>query len=334
MTNNNLFRAIQLFALVVSVLQLSCTGELAPPRRPIMDVSTPTRDEAWIVTRERKLFRLSASNVVEEEKSFQGNAKLVYFIDQSTGWVVDSDGRVWNTIDGATWQAKGIVGNANAALHASNLAFANEQVGWMTTSFGLWLTSDAGANWKEIPIRVVDSQPVDFFPIDPETGWLLLTNGKILKTTDRGTNWELIDLHGDFTIRAFYSDGKANTWAAAADGRPLGLFRMNSLGEWEQVLRENQRRDIGIRSISFPVPQYGWLCGLRSAKLDPDRPASGIIMKTEDGGTNWTAVPTSLPDEQFIHIKFFDRNNGWLASADAVYHTNDGGDSWIKVWAF
>ena len=333
MIKNDFLRPIRIFLLVLGTFQLSCTGEKPPPLPPIADVSFSSRDDAWVITNDKKLFHLRTPSQVEEVMLFRGKAKLVHFLNRSMGWVLDSSGRFWNTTDGSNWRPKGILGNSTAILHASGMSFATERIGWLTTSFGLWQTTDAGDNWAEIPLESFDAQPVGFFPVNSEIGWLLLTNGKILRTTDMGRNWKLIDLQGDFTVRAFYSDGKVNNWAAGADGRG-GLFHTNIRGDWEQMLDEQQRRDIGIQSISFPLPQYGWFAGFQVASLDPPRPASGVIMKTVDGGEHWARSSNTLPDSRFTDIRFFDERNGWLASTAAIYHTDDGGDHWGKVAGF
>jgi len=310
---------------------LSCDADISPGMPPITDISTPTSEDAWIVTNHNELIHLKKPKQVRKIPAFDGRAKLVSFTNKSSGWVVDTGGKVWHTTDGDEWFETGDLGNGYTAEHATNLAFATDKIGWITTPFGLWQTIDGGGKWTKVDFGSIDAQPVDFVPVDGETGWLLFTNAKLGRTIDRGNTWSIFDLGGTFTIRGFYSNGHLNNWVGAADGRPLGLFHSDSPGEWKQVLPEANTRDIGIQSISFASDQIGWLCGQRFASLVPEQKSVGVIMRTNDGGLNWLASPSALPDERFVHIRFFDESNGWIVSNRRVYYTANGGVEWVEI---
>src|SRR6266700_200861 len=131
MKRHRLLRQISRLVLIFSVSQFCCSGDEVTPRPPIADVSVSGPTEAWIVTRDGKLFHLEGPGQVNEVTSFRGKARLVYFVRPSVGWVLDSDGQFWNMTDGANWQQRGALGDLTTRLHASHLAFANEQVGWL-----------------------------------------------------------------------------------------------------------------------------------------------------------------------------------------------------------
>jgi len=53
---------------------------------------------------------------------------------------------------------------------------------------------------------------------------------------------------------------------------------------------------------------------------------SGIIIRSVDGGLNWSTVK-EVGDFSFTKIKFWDQYNG-IVIGDAVYTTNDSGENW------
>lgn len=76
----------------------------------------------------------------------------------------------------------------------------------------------------------------------------------------------------------------------------------------------------GNRSIyeaDFPTQTVGYACGL-----------SGLIMKTTDGGLNWTNLPSPLTSN-YWYTEFIDADTGYVVSSDSkVLKTTDGEQSW------
>ena len=70
-------------------------------------------------------------------------------------------------------------------------------------------------------------------------------------------------------------------------------------------------------SVSFVDESHGWAAGYY-----------GTILKTVDGGSNWTHI--SLPNTDLIRrIQFLDRDRGWLVThRGRIMSSEDGGVSW------
>lgn len=70
-------------------------------------------------------------------------------------------------------------------------------------------------------------------------------------------------------------------------------------------------------SVSFVDESHGWAAGYY-----------GTILKTADGGSNWTHI--SLPNTDLIRrIQFLDRDRGWLVThRGRIMSSEDGGVSW------
>nr|HMN24588.1 YCF48-related protein [Ignavibacteriaceae bacterium] len=55
----------------------------------------------------------------------------------------------------------------------------------------------------------------------------------------------------------------------------------------------------------------------------------GVVLKTEDGGKNWTTIQTQTM-AMLYSIKFISQNNGWaVGDSGVVLKTTDGGVNWL-----
>jgi hypothetical protein len=101
------------------------------------------------------------------------------------------------------------------------------------------------------------------------------------------------------------------------------------------LIREQLHRQ---RLSSDPLYRHDYLQNLDPRKAD--KMLNGTILKTFDGGLNWTPEKQSA-SEGYDAIFFADENNGWVIGETyvpstqsdivAVYHTTDGGDTWNPV---
>jgi photosystem II stability/assembly factor-like uncharacterized protein len=57
----------------------------------------------------------------------------------------------------------------------------------------------------------------------------------------------------------------------------------------------------------------------------------GTILRTQDGGTQWTAVESDIQDD-LRAIQFFDKQRGIIVGANGtILRTTNGGTRWNKV---
>ncbi len=70
----------------------------------------------------------------------------------------------------------------------------------------------------------------------------------------------------------------------------------------------------------LPGTERGWLVG-----------ASGLILRTDDGGASWL-MQKSGTDEELVDVFFVDQMYGWIVGANGtVLKTADGGASWRRM---
>jgi len=79
-------------------------------------------------------------------------------------------------------------------------------------------------------------------------------------------------------------------------------------------------------SVSFTDANTGTAVG-----GGPTSPATGRILRTIDGGANWTLKTSPIANRTLYGVCFTDANNGTaVGMAGAIIHTSDGGTTWAS----
>jgi photosystem II stability/assembly factor-like uncharacterized protein len=161
------------------------------------------------------------------------------------------------------------------------------------------------------------------FPSSP-TGYLLLRNGNLLRSTDSGRTWSRRTAIPDTAVSGvpglhptdldFVSDSQGY---AATDGGEL--FATSDGGStWRTVLGLPWT----LRSVSFPAPEVGYVAG--------DAPA---VFKTTDGGASWQEQDLPLDVGALRQIRCISELvcEGVTHDGDRLVRTTDGGRSWSSL---
>lgn len=107
----------------------------------------------------------------------------VYFINENTGWIVGFRGEIRKTIDGGhSWTVQN---NPTNQEDIYKVYFIDNNVGWIMTWYDLYKTTDGGVTW-EIIKSVYPYSIYSFQFTTEQIGWIVGTNGMILKTTTGG----------------------------------------------------------------------------------------------------------------------------------------------------
>lgn len=180
-----------------------------------------------------------------------------------------------------------------------NLSAVDEYYVWAAGTNGTIVrTTDSGENWTVLNSGVTTAI-YDIFFLNRDLGWAVTFPfnqpyfTRILKTTDGGENWEIIQYPEEFIqFRTIHFLDSLNGF--------LGGARIEKTTDggytWNPVIV-----DSSIVS-DYPVIKYKFYDDLLGYASGGQRDQAGVMWRTSDGGSNWSAYGTS-PDEIFdFHI--------------------------------
>ncbi len=222
--------------------------------------------------------------------------------------------------------------NSGSNRELTDVCFVDENNGWISGWTGTILhTTDGGETWTPQTAPPTNAYFSIFFT-DVMNGWAAGYNGKIVHTTDGGQTWtdQAAPVSRDF-YKVFFINSQMGWIAGGDDGgfpsyiqHRVILFTSNGGVSW--TTQYSQAYESKLRSIRFVDQNNGFATG-----------ESGIIMKTTDGGNNWSqqAVISSF---HFSDIFFNDDLNGYVTGEylgvphyAAIFKTSDGGINWSET---
>ncbi|HYO50949.1 MAG TPA: YCF48-related protein [Chloroflexia bacterium] len=153
----------------------------------------------------------------------------IFFIDQSVGWAVGSNGKLSKSTDGgATWTAQG----SGINLDLRRVSFADHSNGWVAGEGNLLLhTTNGGATWAPQDIGIPNSTYVNIngvSAISPLIAWICGTDpildGFVKRTTDGGATWttETTGTEADNTYQAIAFIDANYGWVGGTNYPPDG----------------------------------------------------------------------------------------------------------------
>ena len=169
---------------------------------------------------------------------------------------------------------------------------------------------------------------------DNYTGWASVYNAlygsfKIYKTTNGGTNWDVINGITNPVGGFYYFVDALNGWMFGASATTIGsntdILHSNDGGlSWT-----TQATNVGlVKAIYFSDVLHGWVVG-----------RNALLMKTVDGGANWTTLSNTNQNQaaQFRSVFALNANVCYFGSSvsgtstEYILKTTDAGNSWTPI---
>ena len=262
----------------------------------------------------------------------------IHFADTLNGWAVGDSGVIISTSDGGlNWSVQ----ESNTKKMLNGITSLNTNKALVVGDSGLILTTlDGGNTWVRKESGTTYSlQKLSF--IDLFMGWIIgskfpsaptyHTTSILLHTFDGGNKWSKIGdtIDGGFVDIQFINEKKG--WIAGTDEffdnfTAPWIFNTTAGGNtWNQ---QNLPFNVGpLRSIYFVDSNYGWSVGLGMS-------LNNLAYKTTNGGIDWLGVGWIEGDTltfpfAFSDIYFNNKSEGWVAGGKGIYHTTNGGTSWL-----
>jgi photosystem II stability/assembly factor-like uncharacterized protein len=241
----------------------------------------------------------------------------VYFTDENTGYAGGSgitNATLLKTINGGTtWNDLSII----SLNEINSISFGTNNTGYvMTSSSDLFKTTDAGVNWVNTMNFGIGGAEIEF--LNADTGFVATLSGEIFRTLDGGNIWDSTQISGFSSPNAVHFPSiqvgyAANYWGSIAKTTDMGVT-------WNIV---SQPTSNPIWDIHFVSDTIGYAVGGSGG--------SSLILKTIDGGSNWT-VQVTTPSTLSTHraVFFTDANTGYCGNNN-IYKTSDGGANWNSM---
>ncbi|MEZ5082578.1 MAG: YCF48-related protein [Bacteroidales bacterium] len=250
----------------------------------------------------------------------------IYFLDNSTGWMIGENVILKTINSGQTWEPQNSVSNA----HFSSVSFVDENTGWAIgtrlvggiPNFNNYLahTSDGGNSWQ---VELL-FEPYGWVPFgeilfkDDNHGWIIGYNS-VQRTDNGGLTWQTASYQGGNPLGIFFINLQTG-WIVSENG--MILISTDGGEYWEE---QTSGTTEGLFDIYFIDEDNGWIVG-----------DNRIVLHTSDGGVNWETL--SLSDEGMLHhVQFIDDEQGWaIGEWDTHFDmvsTEDGGETWEEIYS-
>jgi photosystem II stability/assembly factor-like uncharacterized protein len=234
--------------------------------------------------------------------------------------------------------------------HLNAIDFMNSNQACIAASDGSLLISfDGGFTWQEANAGLLPAKPIFDVAHYLNTYYACSQNGVIISSSDSGLTWQQIQLNTgeSFYAISFNTSGEAyvcgtngiirrfngSIWQSSASGTTENLNDIKAMSTGYLAVGNNGiiRRfsnnlldtiDAGtnrnLNAIFMQNTDTGFVCG-----------DNGLILRTTDGGSQWTAI-----------LNGSDANlNSIIAKGDSIWATgnlgrvvisSDGGNSWLE----
>ena len=245
----------------------------------------------------------------------------LHFVSPDKGWVVGRGPTILKTVDGGkSWISQ----QANIEQDIYSVFFVNENCGWAGGNKGAIIkTTDGGRKWNQCNSGTVYTVESLYFT-DKNHGYAVVNRwsnrrgGWILQTMDGGDTWcESFQTNHYGLIDINFVDEK-NGWAVGSNG----FFIRTTDG----ALNWNTQKTISsywLHSVFFSDSNFGWAAG-----GGEDR---SIILRTLNGGKNWSTVKNSLQKGFLAGSYFINDHTGWFCGSDGmIFRTDDSGNNWWR----
>ncbi|MBK7629378.1 MAG: hypothetical protein IPJ23_01400 [Ignavibacteriales bacterium] len=237
------------------------------------------------------------------------------FLTEQYGFIA-ANGKVLKTTDGGNnWEI--IQAGDNQALFSidaiDSLHIAAAGYGGTSYRGKNIYSSDGGSTW-------VNGGPLTFEAVNciqyvnPDTGYLVMTNVSARKTTNRGQDWTTLQGITDNYELQFMKQN--NIGYSAGNGLKINKAEGN-LDIWNRLIINDNFSDVFFvnEQKGFVISSFGYS-------------NNNGLYKSIDGGISWEIV-TGAPDG--VDLLFLDSLTGFIGASNSIYKTTDGGESWYPT---
>jgi len=262
----------------------------------------------------------SGVNWVNNGTGTYSNFSSIRFISPSTGFAFGSFGTILKTTNtGSTWANLTNTG-VYSSISGASVTSSNQL--WLICDSGMVYKSPQGNSWQLIlKFLKTREQLYSVFFHNTATGWVCGANNSLLKTTNGGTEWMVVDAGapaGSVYRSINFLNDNTGYLCGGNSGPPVTGFLKRTINgglNWTTVLADT----FVVSSASFINVNTGWAGGF-----------GGALRKTTNGGLTW--IPSAFTFSIFLpmEVKFLNSETGFVCGNTTMKTTN-GGSNWQQV---
>ncbi len=171
--------------------------------------------------------------------------------------------------------------------------------------------------WQTLALPTSETITGIFF-VDEDFGYAVTESGAILKTTDMGATFAILEYHPGVRLEDTYFDSEDDGFIFGAKGF---LARTEDGGQnWQTIPTDPNYH---LYDMNFLDDEHGFLAGVIS---EGDLARRGVIGFSADEGESWSFDTTQYAGLR--HVDILKRNHVWIGGRGVVVYTTDKGEIW------
>jgi len=228
--------------------------------------------------------------------------RAVYFVTAQQGYLSTSNGRILKTTDGGQSWSEQVLDNLGSC-NSNQLQFINSQTGYVAC-YGLWRTTDGGANWTRVFHAFTSFIQFHFW--STSQGAMARSHVSPYLTTNGGTQWQQVSGVPQMSFIQYLDAQTLVSYSSSS-------FHKSTNGglSWQstQPFIINQST-YSVQGLHFASSSHGW--AIRS-----NTPPT--IFHTQNGGQNWSKQETIYTGSFSVNaMQFINQNTGWAIGNSGV----------------
>ena len=284
----------------------------------------------------------------------------VQMLNDDDGFAIGENGLLLKTVDGGlNWDQ---VETKNQSNKFTRIHFASEAKGIVLDEDGkMWYTYDGGVNWEAADGSVAGKNIVDIYFPNPTKGYALDSNKRSHSAPNNNIKtWSSsgqVTISGTVNTIAFETNGTGyaagNNGSLYQTGTPWGVVTTNSFLTGNITKLEINKEPLAMtKSVAMnhngvlfvaPTSMNIWSLAVVPSGFNAidfhltdnnngyALAGNGAVVKTTNGGQNWTAV-TSIGASNLKSIHFASASNGVVVGNDGkIYRTTNSGANWTAA---